>query len=264
MRYIIILLLVWATSCYAQKDTVVDKGIYKVLFSQKLKQPLMVEYIVKPTVSVADRKGLDFHLEKGIITTTSKDYKSNLYDKGHMAPAETFSNSEENMYKTFSYVNCTMQHFKLNRGVWKILEAKEREWSKIQAIKVTIIVVYDLKSTPSSIVPKGFFKFITFIKSKETLIFYFPNIECTNNISDYKMAKSKKVQADSLLQENGRGFVSGVWLTPQQAFGLAHMMKETIDQYEQTLPAKLNPTQANYIKQLKDRLAAAELIAGLR
>ena len=77
------------------------------------------------------------------------------------------------------------------------------------------------------------------------------------------MAKNKK-QTESLLQENGRGFVSGVWLTPQQAFGLAHNLQQTIDQFQATLPAKLNATQANYIERLRDRLAAAELIAGLR
>lgn len=265
MKFFFYLLL--PLTLFGQNDTVIDKGIYTVLFSQKYKQPLSVQYTVTPINSISDRAGLDFHIEPGVQTTTSKDYRSNEFDKGHLAPAETFSDSDEHLKKTFTYINCALQNFSLNRGVWKLLEMKERSWSEKEPIIVQVQLLFDnrkAKSTTGALIPLGFFKTLIFTKSKKQLTFYFPNQPCTNNIKDYllnnkNMAKQTK---DSLLQANGRGYVSGVWLTPLQAKGLADMLRISISQLEGILPAKPSAEQKNYLEALKKRLHDADIIAG--
>ena len=50
------------------------------------------------------------------------DYVNNVWDKGHLAPAAAFNCDRETIKKTFSYLNCALQHEGLNRGPWKELE----------------------------------------------------------------------------------------------------------------------------------------------
>lgn len=76
------------------------------------------------------------------------------------------------------------------------------------------------------------------------------------------MAKQPK-QKESLLQQNGRGYVAGVWLTPLQAKGMADMLKISIPQYEGTIIGKPKTEQINYLASLNKRLEDAELLAGL-
>lgn len=176
-------------SISAQKDTLVTRKIYKVLYSQTLKQPIWLEYGVKTTTCNASRTGLDFYTEKGIVTSTNQDYVNNDWDKGHMAPAADFCQNKENMYLTFSYLNCALQHYKLNRGVWKELEAAEREWAKTDSLQIRIDVHFSKKParTPGgAAIPSGFTKTIYFTKSKKKLVYYFPNEAPTKPLDAYR------------------------------------------------------------------------------
>ena len=172
----------------AQRDTLINKGIYQVLYSQKYKNPLKVTYEVNNPKSNCSREGMQFYSEKGITTASTKDFQSNEYDKGHCAPAQDFTTSCDSLHKTFSYLNCAVQHYKLNRGVWKILEFKEREWSKFELLQITVEVVFDnhpkLTNGGASI-PIQFIKTIRFMKSNKVLTYKFPNNLCTSNIEDY-------------------------------------------------------------------------------
>ena len=172
----------------AQKDTLITRKIYKVLYSQTLKQPIWLEYGVKTTTCNAKRDGLDFYTEKGIITSTNLDYANNDYDKGHMAPAADFCQSKENMYLTFSYLNCSLQHYKLNRGVWKELEAAEREWAKTDSLSIRIDVHFakkPVKTPGGASIPEGYTKTIYFTQSKKKLVYYFPNVAPTKPLDAY-------------------------------------------------------------------------------
>ena len=73
----------------------VDKGIYHVVYDTTLEQPLRVSYKVTNRPKNADRKGMNFKKEPNIHTSDDKDYVNNVWDKGHMAPAAHFSDSEE-------------------------------------------------------------------------------------------------------------------------------------------------------------------------
>jgi endonuclease G len=175
-----------------QKDSVlVATDIYTVSYSEKLEQPLWIKYTVKCPNGTASRTGMDFYTDKGIHTSDAKDYVDNVYDKGHMAPAADFNCTKEMLYKTFSYVNCALQNQYLNRGVWKTLEAQEREWAKSEIVSVTIRVVFtdfNHKLLTGATIPTGFYKTICLQNSKKTYQYYLPNIKPTKtNFTEYEV-----------------------------------------------------------------------------
>jgi DNA/RNA endonuclease G (NUC1) len=190
----LILLLSLTTSSVAQTITdksvvKIDKGIYQVEYSEFFKNPLKVTYKIYNFKNNSDveRKG-SFYKEEGIITANAKDFESNVYDKGHLAPAETFSNTHENMKKTFSYVNCALQHYRLNRGLWKILEQLERKISLSDSIKIINTVIFEKpykQLVTGAYVPSKFRKEIIMLSTNKRMIYEFPNDETTHSIYDY-------------------------------------------------------------------------------
>ena len=184
MKFIVALFLL-PLFLLAQRDSVyVKTDIYEAVYSEVLQQPKRVWYTVQCPVGTAPRTGMDFYTVPGIITSDNNDYANNVWDKGHCAPAADFNCTKEMLLKTFSYVNCVLQHERLNRGVWRILEVHERELAKTATVKVEIRMVYSSKSQilPSgATVPDGFYKTIWIGTKKE--LYYFPNIVPTQ--SDY-------------------------------------------------------------------------------
>ena len=47
-----------------------------------------------------------------------------------MAPAAAFSDSEDNLKATFSFLNCTLHHQRLNQKEWAQLEQQVRDWAE--------------------------------------------------------------------------------------------------------------------------------------
>jgi endonuclease G len=86
---------------------------------------------------------MDFYTEKSIKTSDAADYKANVYDKGHGAPAAAFSDNMVNLKQTFSYLNCIMQDQYLNRGEWRLLEDQIRKWDDTENITVIIKTFFD-------------------------------------------------------------------------------------------------------------------------
>jgi endonuclease G len=178
-KILFILLFLIPFISYSQRDSVlVEKGIFTVMYSETLQQPLWVKYQARPIKKVADRKGMDFYKEKEYITSDNDDYKGTVYDKGHMAPAAHFTDSKENLRGTFTYLNSALQRDRLNRGEWRLLEAEERKWADIQTLEVHIKVVFG--NNPKRVeggaaIPDGFWKTIRFTRGDSTHIYYFPN-----------------------------------------------------------------------------------------
>ncbi|MBS1652725.1 MAG: DNA/RNA non-specific endonuclease [Bacteroidetes bacterium] len=170
----------------------IDKGIYKVWYSEEYRNPVKVVYSVYHFTENKDvnRKGLNFYSEKGIKTASSKDFAGNDYDKGHLCPAETFSSTKEEMKITFSYVNCSVQYYELNRGLWAKLEHLERKWSAQDSLIVTVELVFDtpVKKLPTgTAIPKTFKKNIHFYHANKTESYSFPNAECKMPLESYRI-----------------------------------------------------------------------------
>ena len=162
----------------------VDRGIFEVCYSEKKQQPLWLEYEVACYTKAYDRKGLDFKQDKSFkgVASDEADYFQNCWDKGHLAPAAAFNCDYESLKATFSYLNCALQHEKLNRGPWKDLEAYERELSKTYKVNVRIELEFDSQSLlleTGALVPSFFRKIISYNKIQR--VFRFPN-----NTSVYK------------------------------------------------------------------------------
>ena len=177
--WILLLLPLFISFSYVEnkkRDIKVDAGIYEVLYSESLEQPKEVWYTVECPNGKASRKGMDFYINDSIYTSSQDDYENNIWDKGHMAPAADFSCDRETLYRTFSYLNCALQHQDLNRGVWRLLEAKEREIAKTQDVNVHIVLIFTKSSkklSSGATVPDAFKKEITY--SGKTDVYYFNN-----------------------------------------------------------------------------------------
>lgn len=162
---------------------------FKIGYSEVLEQPRWVQYRVACPMGKVSRSGMDFYKEKGIKTSDNDDYVNNEWDKGHMAPAAHFNCTREMLLETFTYMNCVLQQQSLNRGVWKNLEARERELAnKHNVVEVTIRVEFDKnpKRVPTNAaIARGFYKQIKYGNKKDC--YYFPNtIPTLKTYDDYK------------------------------------------------------------------------------
>ena len=171
------LFLVSFTS-FSQDTIRVKNQIFEVLYSQKLESPLWLKYRSTNRPTNVNRGTMDFYTEKNIKTSDGEDYKANIYDKGHLAPAASFSCNEGMLYETFSYLNSALQHQGLNRGQWSKLEAFERAAANFfdVDVKVRVDVLFEGEEVvlPSgATIPSGFRKTITI--GNKTRVFEFPN-----------------------------------------------------------------------------------------
>ena len=121
MKKLFFIVLLFPIFLFGQlrKEVYVNAGIYQVKYSEVLEQPLEVKYKVLCPSGDASRKGMDFYTNDSIHTSNNEDYKTNVWDKGHMAPAADFNCNTTMLRQTFSYLNCALQHQDLNRVHWR-------------------------------------------------------------------------------------------------------------------------------------------------
>lgn len=165
---------------YPPRIVTIRSDLFTIIYSEEFEQPLEIWYTVKCPNGKASRAGMDFYKCDSIHTSSHEDYENNVWDKGHLAPAADFSCDKETLYKTFTYLNCALQHQDLNRGVWRMLELRERELAKSQDVKVHIKLDFSkntIKQNTGSTVPGGFWKEIQYGQNLE--IYYFPNVKPT-------------------------------------------------------------------------------------
>jgi len=176
-----LLLILVAVTSYSQDITqniIIKNNVFEVLYSQSLEQPLKIKYRSTNRPTNVNRGSMDFYKEPNIKTSDADDYKANIYDKGHGAPAATFSDSQENLKQTFSYLNCILQDQYLNRGEWRLLEEQERKWDDTENLTVLITVHFDnpVKRIPTNAaIPSHLQKHIYFETQKEWRCFVFLN-----------------------------------------------------------------------------------------
>jgi len=161
------------------RDSVkVTNDVFSVIYSEKLEQPIWLKYRSTNRPTNVNRGSMDFYTEKLIKTSDNEDYKNNIYDKGHLAPAATFSDNIENLKQTFSYLNSALQDQYLNRGEWRLLEEQERKWDDNEPLTIIVKSFFDKdsKKLPSgATIPSHFQKHIFFEKSKKWKCFVFLN-----------------------------------------------------------------------------------------
>jgi DNA/RNA endonuclease G (NUC1) len=191
-NFLLVLLLSLPLLSHAQKQdsVLVRTPIFEVMYSETREQPLWVRYTAVPIKKVADRAGMDFYTEKNYHTSDNLDYVNNVWDKGHMAPAAHFTDSKERLRMTFTYLNSALQHERLNRGEWRLLEAEERKWADVEPLNVFIRVNFynDAIQLPTgATVPSSFYKRIEFTKSGRVECYYFLNTVPTKKWREHKI-----------------------------------------------------------------------------
>ena len=156
----------------------IKNNVFEVLYSQSLEQPLIIKYRSTNRPTNVNRGAMDFYKESTIKTSDADDYKANIYDKGHGAPAATFSDNMVNLKQTFSYLNCIMQDKYLNRGEWRMLEEQIRKWDDTENITVLIKTFFDTpvkKVATGAAIPSHLQKHIYFEKQKKWKCYVFLN-----------------------------------------------------------------------------------------
>jgi endonuclease G len=180
-KLLLTLLLTLPLFVFSQKtlrDSIYIKtDMFEIVYSEKLQQPKFIRYTVQCPNGSAPRTGMDFYTCDSILTSDDKDYFNNSYDKGHMAPAADFNCTKDLLFKTFTYLNCSLQQENLNRTTWRLLEVRERELAKTgKNVVVEIRCIFSKKSIvlpTGATVPDGYIKTIKYGNKMEK--YYFKN-----------------------------------------------------------------------------------------
>ncbi len=178
MPFLAVFLIVGNLSAQKLGDVRIKNGVFETLYSQDLEQPLWIRYRSTNRPTNVNRGTMDFYKEPNIKTSDSDDYYKNIYDKGHGAPAATFSDNMENLKQTFSYLNSILQDQYLNRGEWRLLEEQERKWDDKENLTVLITVHFDnpVKRIPTNAaIPSHMEKHIYFEGQNKWRCFVFLN-----------------------------------------------------------------------------------------
>ena len=179
MKHLLLISLLFISTFvgYSQ-DVKIKNNVFETLYSQSLEQPLWIRYRSTNRPTNVNRGTMDFYKEANVKTSDADDYAKNIYDKGHGAPAASFSDNMENLKQTFSYLNCILQDQYLNRGEWGLLEEQERRWDDTENLTVLITLHFDnpVKRIPTNAaIPSHLEKHIYFEGQKKWRCFVFLN-----------------------------------------------------------------------------------------
>jgi len=169
-----------------REEVIIETDIFTVTYSETKEQPLILTYRSSNRVKNVDRGSMDFRTENDYHTSDRHDYYANVWDKGHLAPAATFSDSKVNLKQTFSYLNCALQNQYLNRGAWRLLEEQERKWDDTQELIVTVYIEFSDSILPTGAnIPSNFTKQIFFTNDNKYRCYSFPNQRPDKNWEEY-------------------------------------------------------------------------------
>jgi len=182
-----------------RESIIVKNDVFTINYSEKLQQPLWVIYTSKNRPKNVDRGHMNFKKNDSICTSDNDDYVKNVWDKGHMAPAATYSDSDEHLKTTFSYLNCSLQNKYLNRGAWRILESKERIWDDTENLTIKVIPIYSEKSIvlpTGATIPDSYHKHIKFESQNIIKCFYFLNDRPTTSWENHENTNNCSIIED--------------------------------------------------------------------
>lgn len=173
-----------------RSEVIISNNVFTVSYNEIFEQPNWVKYTVRDIEKKFDRGSLDFYTEKNIHTSDNNDYYKNEWDKGHLAPAASFSDTYNNLYQTFSFLNCALQYDNLNRYEWAQLESKVRDWAKEKGdIEVLITLEFDenhIILDTGAHVPTAFIKQLKFVDNSLDC-YYFKNEPPQFNWDQYQV-----------------------------------------------------------------------------
>ena len=114
------------------KDVIITHLGYTLSYNEKHEQANWVAYeLTAEETQRGVTRTNDFRPDTAVKTgsATNADYQNSGYDRGHMAPAADMSWSLQSMEESFFYSNMSPQVPGFNRGIWKKLEERVRQWA---------------------------------------------------------------------------------------------------------------------------------------
>lgn len=200
-NYYLVLITFWTLSCSAQEiefaelreEVIIENPVFKVWYNEVLEQPVKLIYTSTNRVKNVDRGSMNFYTEKEVHTSNDADYYKNIWDKGHLAPAATYSDSMVNLKQTFSYLNCALQDQYLNRGEWRLLEEQERKWDDSENLTIEVELIwgkgYEILPTGGH-VPTDMVKHIYFENQNIWRCFEFKNVKPEKGWEEHETSHS--------------------------------------------------------------------------
>lgn len=183
---------------------------YSFSYNEKNEQSDWVAYQLLASELERNYKRTNKFLEDSlVITGTAKksDYKNSGYDRGHLAPAADMTWNKQAMKESFYFSNISPQLPGFNRGIWKKLEEKVRDWAKIyDCVYITtgpICEKSEQKIGKNEVsIPTHFYKTILIYNDSimQSIGFIFPHKKCKGDIFNYA------VSVDSVEQITGKDF----------------------------------------------------------
>lgn len=174
-------------------EVIVENQVFKVWYNEVKEQPVKLIYTSTNRPKNVDRGNMNFYTEADYHTSDNADYYQNIWDKGHLAPAATYSDSMVNLKQTFSFLNCALQEQNLNRGEWRLLEEQERVWDDEQNLTITVNLVWDegFEILPTGgHIPTDMIKHIYFENDKVWRCFEFENVKPTKGWEEHEVTHS--------------------------------------------------------------------------
>lgn len=216
---IFFLLLIFNVTCFGSiiylpvpAQDIVSHKYYTLSYNDQKEQANWVCYTLTDSMILngGEERSNSFKMDKMVVTgsATSSDYTKSGYDRGHLCPAADMGFEKEAMEESFFMSNISPQVPEFNRGIWKELESKVRDWAKKEReiVVVTGPVFRDEKGIigKDNVAVPGYFFKIVFDNTDQPKIlsFLLPNAKSEKPLTDFAIA------TDSIEKLTGYDFFS--------------------------------------------------------
>lgn len=165
---------------------------FQLSYSELHEGALWVFYHLSPGMLEGDAVRKDNFRPDPKVSTFSafpEDYVGTGYDRGHLCPAASMVMNQEAMDETFYMSNMSPQHPSLNRGRWKSLETKEREWTTLlDTLYIATGAVFSDSlgkiGANEVTIPRAYYK-ILWDGAQRIIGFIMPNEKCNEALEKY-------------------------------------------------------------------------------
>lgn len=121
----------WPT--YSASEAIIERPYYTLRYNEAHEQAMWVAYQLSADSLRQNKlpRTDDFRKDPRVRTGSAalQDYQGSGYDRGHLAPAADFSYDDFALSQSFYLSNMSPQVPSFNRGIWKKLEDKVRDWA---------------------------------------------------------------------------------------------------------------------------------------
>ena len=178
------------------EEQIISHTAYLLSYNEEHEQANWVAYMLTSSKLGSGVERSNRFLEDPLVasgTATNADYAKSGYDRGHLAPAADMSWSVQVMQESFYYSNMSPQLPGFNRGIWKKLEEKVRDWAlqydTLYVVTGPILTACLPTIGPNQIsVPKQYYKALIAPNQQKGIAFLLPNAKSEQLLSQYVLS----------------------------------------------------------------------------